>query len=282
MAGGNGTRLSPLTKSVNKHLLPVFDKPMIYYPLSTLMLAGIRDIALVTRNSDIENFRNLLGTGEELGIEITYIAQDEATGIPAGLTLAENFISNSQVCLILGDNLLVGQGLGRTLARFTNILGAKIFAFPVSNPEEYGVVEMSENQNKPIRIVEKPTNPKSNLAIPGIYFLDETAVAKAKKLQKSPRGELEITHLLEAYLLEGSLEISILDRGTGWMDAGTIRSLYGAGEMIKVFQERQGLGIGIPEEIAFHNGWITPEQLAKTIETMPNSDYTKYLKRLLV
>ena len=280
MAGGNGTRLNPLTKTINKHLLPVYDKPMIYYPLTTLMLAGIRNIAVITRGQDKSKFEELLGTGEQLGISIEYLVQDSASGIPEGLILAEEFISESQVCLILGDNILIGQGLGRTLSRFINLTGAQIFAFPVSNPEEYGVVEISDMDGTPIRITEKPSNPKSNLAIPGIYFLDQTSVIKAKSLKKSPRGELEITDLLKMYLSDNSLKIEILQRGTGWMDAGTIQNLYGAAEMIKVIQERQGLRIGMPEEVALNNGWITHQQVIEITKGMSHTDYSKYLMKI--
>lgn len=281
MAGGNGTRLFPLTRAVNKHLLPVFDKPMIYYPLTTLMLAGIREIGIVIRSKDSGIFQEILGDGSRLGITIRYFFQDEASGIPSGLILAKEFLAERPVCLILGDNILIGQGLGRTLSRFTRIIGAQVFAFPVKNPSDYGVVEISKETGLPVGLVEKPQFPKSNLAIPGLYFLDQTAVRKAEMLKRSARGEFEITDLLKYYLEENRLQIEILERGTGWMDAGTTESLYGAGEMVRVLQERQGLRIGVPEEVALGNRWVTPEKLRNLLLDMPQNEYSDYLIRIL-
>ena len=281
MAGGNGTRLFPLTQSLNKHLLPIFDKPMIYYPLTTLMLAGIREIAIVIRGKDLIFFEEFLGNGSRFGIEIKYLVQDVATGIPDGFRIARNFIGDRSVALMLGDNLLIGQGLGRTLSRFTRVNGAQIFAFPVKNPSEYGVVEISRETGRPVRIVEKPEYPLSNLAIPGLYFFDNTVAARASNLQISKRNEYEITDLLNSYLGEDLLQIEILERGMGWMDTGTIESLYGAGEMVKVLQERQGLRIGVPEEVGLRNGWLGANDLMKSLEQMPPTEYTKYLKKIV-
>lgn len=281
MAGGNGTRLSPLTKTINKHLLPVFDKPMIYYPLTTLMLAGIREIAIVIRSRDLASFKEILGNGNQLGMQIEYLVQEEALGIPDGIALASNFIGPNPVCLMLGDNVLIGQGLGRTLSRFTEIAGAQVFAFPVSNPSEYGVVELSNDTGKAIRIEEKPKSPRSNLAIPGLYFFDNSVIQRVKKLKLSSRGEYEITDLLNSYLTDDVLKIEILERGTGWMDAGTTQSLYGAGELVRVLQERQGLRIGVPEEVAFRNSWIDKAELTNILDAMPQNDYKDYLQKLL-
>lgn len=281
MAGGNGTRLFPLTQSLNKHLLPIFDKPMIYYPLTTLMLAGIREIAIVIRGRDLVFFEEFLGNGSRFGIEIKYLVQDVATGIPDGFRIAQDFIGDHSVALMLGDNLLIGQGLGRTLSRFTRVSGAQIFAFPVKNPSEYGVVEISRETGRPVRIVEKPEYPLSNLAIPGLYFFDNSVAARASKLQISKRNEYEITDLLNSYLSEDLLQIEILERGMGWMDAGTIDSLYGAGEMVRVLQERQGLRIGVPEEVGLRNGWLSANNLNNSIEQMPPTEYRKYLKKIV-
>jgi glucose-1-phosphate thymidylyltransferase len=281
MAGGNGTRLFPLTQSVNKHLLPIFDKPMIYYPLTTLMLAGIREIAIVIRSKDLASFEEFLGNGSRFGIEIKFLIQDVASGIPDGFRIARNFIGDHSVALMLGDNLLIGQGLGRTLGRFARVNGAQIFAFPVKNPSEYGVVEISRETGRPVRIVEKPEYPLSNLAIPGLYFFDSSVVSRASTLEKSKRNEYEITDLLNNYLSDNLLNIEVLERGMGWMDAGTIDSLYGAGEMVRVLQERQGLRIGVPEEVGLRNGWLSETSLINSIAQMPPTDYSTYLKKIV-
>jgi glucose-1-phosphate thymidylyltransferase len=281
MAGGNGTRLFPLTQSVNKHLLPIFDKPMIYYPLTTLMLAGIREIAIVIRSKDVDFFEEFLGNGSRFGVEISFLIQDVASGIPDGFRIAREFIGDHSVAFMLGDNLLIGQGLGRTLGRFTKVNGAQIFAFPVKNPSEYGVVEISKETGRPVRIVEKPDYPRSNLAIPGLYFFDNSVVSRASTLEKSKRNEYEITDLLNSYLNDDVLQIEVLERGMGWMDAGTIESLYGAGEMVRVLQERQGLRIGVPEEVGLRNGWLSATNLMDTIMQMPPTEYSKYLKKIV-
>jgi glucose-1-phosphate thymidylyltransferase len=278
MAGGNGTRLYPITSAINKHLIPVLDKPMIFYPLSTLMLAGIKDVCVITKDSDINQFQKLLGNGSQFGISISYLTQEYAYGIPNGLQIAEEFIAGRSVCLILGDNIFVGQGLGRTLENNLSIKGAKIFAFPVKNPSEYGVVKFSKSNDIPIEIIEKPKNQESNLAIPGLYFMDNRAVDFASTLTKSERGEYEVVDLLRVYLEMNELQIQILERGVGWMDAGTIESLYGASELIRILQERQGLRFGVPEEVSFRKGWIDREQLSCLIRKIPSSEYARYLE----
>ncbi len=255
MAGGQGTRLRPLTTATNKHLLPIYDKPLIYYPLTTLMLAGIREIALVTSPSEIRNFENLLGDGVRLGIQIRYIPQEKSEGIAQGLILAKEFINGEKCCLILGDNLFHGMGLGRQLSGFREVEGANIFGYKVSNPQDYGVVELNED-GKPQAIEEKPEFPKSNLAIPGIYFYDENAVNYAESLTPSKRGELEITDLNRIYLERKKLEVTQLSQGTAWLDTGTFEGLYDAASYIRVMEQRQNSRIGDPFEAARVQGWI--------------------------
>ena len=255
MAGGQGTRLRPLTSATNKHLLPVYNKPLIYYPLTTLILAGIREIALVTSPSEIANFVNLLGNGAQLGIEINYIPQERSEGIAQGLILAKDFINKEKCCLILGDNLFHGTGLGRQLSGFGNIEGANIFGYEVSKPQEYGVIELDES-GKPVALEEKPENPRSNLAIPGIYFYDENAVIYAESLTPSKRGELEITDLNRIYLNKNMLAITQLSQGTAWLDTGTFEGLYDAASYIRVMEQRQNSRIGDPFEAARIQGWI--------------------------
>ena len=265
MAGGNGTRLSPLTISVNKHLLPVYDKPMIYYPLSTLMMSGIRDIAIITRKEDRAAYERLLGSGRQIGISLTYLEQEEPKGIPQAYQISSEFIGNRNVGLILGDNIFLGQGMGNLLKKASQTLHAEIFAFPVKNPEDYGVVVLDGATNKIIKIVEKPKTRQSNLAIPGLYFTNSDVVNRSRNLKASSRGEFEITDVLNSYLSEAKLEIEIFRRGIGWMDAGSVESLYSAGELIRVLQERQGLRFGSPEEIAWRNRWISSEELLSLI-----------------
>ena len=255
MAGGQGTRLRPLTTATNKHLLPIYDKPLIYYPLTTLLLAGIREIALVTSPSEIRNFQILLGDGARLGIKIHYISQEKSEGIAQGLILAKEFINEEKCCLILGDNLFHGTGLGRQLSGFTEVEGANIFGYKVSNPQDYGVVELDEN-GKPLAIEEKPEFPKSNLAIPGIYFYDENAVNYAESLTPSKRGELEITDLNRIYLEKKKLEVTQLSQGTAWLDTGTFEGLYDAAAYIRVMEQRQNSRIGDPFEAARVQGWV--------------------------
>jgi len=255
MAGGSGSRLAPLTKTVNKQLLPVFDKPLIYYPLSTLMLAGIREFILISSPSEVVNFEKLFGNGEQFGISIEYGVQAEPKGIAQGLLVAEKFIAGQKVGFILGDNLFHGHGLGRQLAQHNQINGAQIFAYQVADPTSYGVVEIDKD-GLVIGIEEKPQIPKSNLAVTGLYFYDEEVVSIAKSLKPSTRGELEITDVNRAYLKCGQLHVSVLSRGTAWLDTGTFEGLHGASSYIKIVQERQNASIGNPYDVAKTQGWI--------------------------
>lgn len=280
LAGGRGTRLAPITTVINKHLIPIYDKPMIYYPLSTLMLCGIREIALVTNPGDIDTFKQLLGDGSHLGIEITYFAQDNPNGLPEAFTITKDYLAESKSVLVLGDNLLIGQGLGTTLQTQLDLPGASVLAFPVQNPQEYGVVEFDDEFNV-ISLEEKPENPKSNFAVPGIYFMDENASAFAAQLKPSSRGELEITDLLRIYLESDLLAVKTVHRGTGWMDAGTVESLYSASELVRVLQNRQGFRFNVPEEIAFNSGWIDKIQLQKLAAKYMNTGYGDYLSSLI-
>lgn len=280
LAGGRGTRLAPVTSVINKHLIPIYDKPMIYYPLSTLMLCGIREIAVITNPDENSIFRKLLGDGTKFGIRITYLIQNNPNGLPEAFTIAEEFLNGDKCVLILGDNLLIGQGLGNTLQQHLNKSGASILAFPVQNPEDYGVVEFDEN-GQAISLAEKPKNPKSNYAVPGLYFFDEKVSQFASKLKPSPRGELEITDLLREYLIRDQLFVTKVNRGTGWMDAGTVDSLYTASELVRVLQGRQGFRFNVPEEIAFNYGWISRDQLRSIANEYSNTSYGAYLSTLL-
>lgn len=279
LAGGRGTRLAPITNVLNKHLIPIYDKPMIYYPLSTLMMCGIREIAVITNPEDTHIFKTLLGDGSELGLKLEYFVQELPNGLPEAFTIAEEFLSGQKSVLILGDNLLIGQGLGSTLEKHLEVDGASILAFPVTNPEEYGVVEFDAS-GIVTSIEEKPVNPKSNYAVPGIYFMDENAPEFAKTLSKSLRGELEITDLLRCYLAEKKLSVTVVKRGTGWMDAGTTESLYAASELVRVLQNRQGYRFNVPEEIAFNRGWISKIQLINLASKYLNTSYGNYLMSL--
>lgn len=279
LAGGRGTRLAPTTNVLNKHLIPIYDKPMIYYPLSTLMLCGIREIALITNPEDISVFKKLLGDGSQLGIEITYFNQENPNGLPEAFTITGEYLNGSKSVLILGDNLLIGQGLGRTLETHIGQSGASILALPVNNPEEYGVVEFDQS-GKVISLEEKPKNPKSNFAVPGIYFMDENAPKYAANLKPSSRGELEITDLLRIYLELSQLTVTTISRGTGWMDAGTTETLYAASELVRVLQNRQGYRFNVPEEIAFNRGWIDKNQISNLATLYKNTSYGSYLASL--
>ena len=259
LAGGSGTRLYPITRATSKQLLPVYDKPMIYYPLSTLMLTGLRDILLITTPHDQAAFQRLLGDGSHLGLNISWVVQDQPNGLAQALILGEGFLDGDKCALILGDNLFYGPGLGSHLAENTDINGALIFAYEVSDPTSYGVVEFAED-GKVLSIEEKPAQPKSRFAIPGLYFYDEKAPALAKTLTPSARGELEITALNNAYLDRGELHVQTLSRATTWLDTGTHESLYEAGGLIRTLQHRTGLRIGDPEEISRDHGWITTAQ----------------------
>jgi glucose-1-phosphate thymidylyltransferase len=255
LAGGSGTRLHPLTIGVSKQLLPVYNKPLIYYPLSTIMLAGIRQIAIVCKKEDLDGFKKLLGDGSQWGIELTFVIQDYPGGIAQGILLCEEFISGHRICLILGDNIFYGAGLGQTLERFHNLDGAQIFGYPVANPEDYGVVEVDEVGHA-IKLVEKPSEFFSSLAIAGMYFYDNQVVDFAKKLKPSPRGELEITDLNVLYLQASKLKVEVLHRGTAWFDCGSFSSLLEASNFVRVLEDRQGLRIGDLSEIAHGKHWI--------------------------
>ena len=280
LAGGSGSRLFPMTVTLNKHLIPIYDKPMIYYPLTTLMLAGIRDIAIICRPQDLNHYKELFGTGEQFGINIGYLKQESPEGIPQAYKIAEKFIGNRNVSLILGDNLFLGQGLGRTLRATLDIEGAQIFAFPVRNPERYGVVNIDRNSKEILELNEKPINSTSNLAIPGLYISDCRVIEFAKKIEKSQRGEYEIIDILRQYLKIGEIKLELFSRGIGWMDAGTTETLFAASELVRVLQERQGMKFGSPEEVAWQNGWISDGELDLLINKMPENEYSLYLKNL--
>lgn len=279
LAGGRGTRLAPTTNVLNKHLIPIYDKPMVYYPLSTLMLCGIREIALITNPADINVFKLLLGDGSQFGIEITYFEQKNPNGLPEAFTITEEYLDGSRSVLILGDNLLIGQGLGTTLESHIDQPGASILAFPVKNPSDYGVVDFDLN-GEVLSLEEKPKNPKSNFAVPGIYFMDENVSKYAHMLKPSNRGELEITDLLRIYLDLNQLSVTKVRRGTGWMDAGTTETLYAASELVRVLQNRQGYRFNVPEEIAYNRGWIDKVQLSDLANKYKNTSYGSYLSSL--
>lgn len=280
LAGGSGTRLFPITKAVCKQLLPVYDKPMIYYPLSTLMLAGIKEILIITTPQDKSLFEKLLGDGHNWGIQIQYAIQDTPRGLADAFILGEKFIDQKPCCLILGDNIFYSEGLIENLKRCTQIKkGAKVFAYFVKDPENYGVVSFDSNK-KVTSIEEKPQSPKSNYAIPGLYFYDSKVCKYAQAVKPSPRGEIEITDINRMYLENGELEVEVLGRGTAWLDTGTHESLLQAGNFIQVVEARQGLKIGCPEEIAYRKGFITKDQLNKLAENLTKTEYGKYLQRI--
>ena len=280
LAGGSGTRLHPLTLAVSKQLMPVYDKPMIYYPLSTLMSAGIRDILIISSPHDLPHFEKLLGDGSRLGCRFEYAVQEVPNGLAQAFVIGEKFIGKDKVALILGDNIFYGQGLHSLLSGNVNPKGGIVFAYHVSDPERYGVVEFDE-ENKAVSIEEKPKNPKSNFAVPGLYFYDNSVVEIAKNLRPSERGEYEITDVNAAYLKQGKLKVAILDRGTAWLDTGTFSSLMQAGQFVQVIEERQGLKIGCIEEIAFRNGFIDKKQLKQIAEPLVKSGYGTYLLNLI-
>ena len=280
LAGGSGTRLHPLTLAVSKQLMPVYDKPMIYYPLSTLMSAGIRDILIISTPHDLPHFEKLLGDGSRLGCRFEYAVQEVPNGLAQAFGIGEKFIGKDKVALILGDNIFYGQGLDSLLSGNVNPKGGIVFAYHVSDPERYGVVEFDE-ENKAVSIEEKPKNPKSNFAVPGLYFYDNSVVEIAKNLRPSERGEYEITDVNAAYLKQGKLKVAILDRGTAWLDTGTFSSLMQAGQFVQVIEERQGLKIGCIEEIAYRNGFIDKKQLKQIAEPLVKSGYGTYLLNLI-
>ncbi|CAK7025192.1 glucose-1-phosphate thymidylyltransferase RfbA [Fusobacterium varium] len=281
LAGGSGTRLYPITKSISKQITPIYDKPMIYYPLSVLMLAGIKDILIISTPRDLPMFEGLLQTGSDFGISLSYAVQKQPNGLAEAFLIGENFIGNDSCALVLGDNMFYGHGFtGMLKEAEARKKGATIFGYYVQNPRDFGVVEFDEN-NRAISLEEKPENPKSNYAVPGLYFYDNTVVEKAKKVKPSKRGELEITTLNEMYLNEGTLNVTSLGRGMAWLDTGTHEALLEAANYVKTIQSRQGVMIACLEEIAYRNGWITKEKVCELAKPLLKSKYGKYLMDLI-
>jgi glucose-1-phosphate thymidylyltransferase len=281
LAGGSGTRLYPITKAISKQLMPIYDKPMIYYPLSILMLSGINEILIITTPEDQDSFKRLLGNGSELGCRFEFAVQEVPNGLAQAFVIGEEFIGDSSVCLILGDNIFYGSGLSSLLVESAQIQsGARVFAYPVHNPERYGVVEF-DGENKVLSLEEKPSKPKSRYAVPGLYYYDNKVVNYAKDLKPSARGEYEITDLNKVYLDNGNLSVGIMQRGTAWLDTGTFESLAAASEFIRVIEQRQDYKIGCIEEVAYRKGFINKDQLKKLAEPLVKSGYGKYLLNLL-
>ncbi len=280
LAGGSGTRLWPITRGISKQLMPIYDKPMIYYPLSTLMMAGIKDVLIITTPEHNAFFKDLLGDGSQLGMTISYAVQDEPRGLAEAFLIGEEFIGNDSVALVLGDNIFHGTGLGRALQGNTDLQGGLIFASHVAEPHRYGVVEFDDAMTA-LSIEEKPAKPKSNYAVPGLYFYDNTVVEVAKSIAPSARGELEITSVNEHYLNQGTLQVQVFDRGIAWLDTGTFESMMQASEYVRVIEERQGLKIGCIEEIAWRSGWISDAQMRELAEPLKKSGYGVYLERLV-
>lgn len=279
LAGGSGTRLHPLTLAVSKQLMPIFDKPMIYYPLSTLMKAGINEILIISTPHDLPHFKKLLGDGKNLGCRFEYAIQEKPNGLAQAFVIGESFIGNDKVCLILGDNIFYGGGMDKKLSEYNNPDGGIIFAYHVKDPERYGVVDFDEDMNA-LTIEEKPQHPKSNYAVPGLYFYDNSVIEIAKNIEPSARGEYEISDVNAEYLKRGKLKVGVLDRGTAWLDTGTFNSLMQASQFVQVVEERQGLKVGCIEEIAYKKGFINKQQLLQLAQPFVKSGYGSYLIEL--